>query len=36
MKYLAQYFRPVTWFKGYKYNEKCVVYIFMYDNDHER
>ena len=33
---IAQYFRPVTWCKGYKYNKKCALYIFMYDNDHER
>ena len=32
----AQYFRPVTWCKGYKYNKKCALYIFVYDNDHER
>ena len=30
---IAQYFRPVTWCKGYK---KCALYIFVYDNDHER
>ena len=33
---IAQYFRSVTWCKGYKYNKKCVLYIFVYDNDHER
>ena len=33
---IAQYFRPVTWCKGYKYNKKCTLYIFVYDNDHER
>ena len=33
---ITQYFRPVTWCKGYKYNKKCVLYIFVYDNDHER
>ena len=33
---IAQYFRPVTWCKGYKYNKKCALYIFVYDNDHER
>ena len=33
---IAQYFRPVTWCKGYKYNKKCALYLFVYDNDHER
>ena len=33
---IAQYFRPVTWCKGYKYNKKCALYIFVCDNDHER
>ena len=33
---IAQYFRPVTWCKGYKYNKKCGLYIFVYDNDHKR
>ena len=33
---IAQSFRPVTWCKGYKYNKKCALYIFVYDNDHER
>ena len=33
---IAQYFRPVTWCKGYKYNKKSALYIFVYDNDHER
>ena len=33
---ITQYFRPVTWCKGYKYNKKCALYIFVYDNDHER
>ena len=33
---IAQYFRPVTWCKGYKYNKKCALYIFVYDEDHER
>ena len=33
---IAQYFRPVTWCKGYKYNKKCTLYIFVYDNVHER
>ena len=27
---IAQYFRPVT------YNKKCALYIFVYDNDHEK
>ena len=27
---IAQYFRPVTWCKGYKYNKKCALYIFVY------
>ena len=26
---IAQYFRPVTWCKGYKYNQKCALYIFV-------
>ena len=29
-------FRPVTWCKGYKYNKKCALYVFVYDEDHER
>ena len=33
---IAQYFRPVTWCKGCKYNKKCALYIFVCDNDHER
>ena len=33
---ITQYFRPITWCKGYKYNKKCVLYIFVYDEDHER
>ena len=33
---LTQFFRPVTWCKGYKYNKKCALYIFVYDEDHER
>ena len=24
---IAQYFRPVTWCKGHKYNKKCALYI---------
>ena len=31
---ITRYFRPVTWCKGY--NKKCALYIFVYDNDHER
>ena len=26
---ITQFFRPVTWSKGYKYNNKCALYIFM-------
>ena len=33
---ITQFFRPVTWCKGYKYNKKCTLYIFIYDEDHER
>ena len=33
---ITQYFRPVTWCKGYKYNKKHALYIFVHDNDHER
>ena len=33
---IAQYFRPITWCKAYKYSKKCVLYIFVHDNDHER
>ena len=33
---IAQCFRPVTWCKGYKYNKKCALYIFVYVIDHER
>ena len=33
---ITQFFRPVTWCKGYKYNKKCALYIFIYDEDHER
>ena len=32
---ITQFFRPVTWYKGYKYNKKCALYIFLYDEDHE-
>ena len=33
---ITQFFRPVTGCKGYKYNKKCALYIFVYDEDHER
>ena len=33
---ITQYFRPVTWCKGYKYNKKCALYIFVYDSESER
>ena len=33
---ITQFYRPVTWCKGYKYNKKCALYIFVYDEDHER
>ena len=33
---IAQYFRPVTWCKGYRLSITRSVYIFVYDNDHER
>ena len=33
---ITQFFRPVTWYKGYKYNKKCALYIFVYDEDHGR
>ena len=33
---ITQFFRPVTWCKGYKYNKKCALYIFVYDEDQER
>ena len=33
---ITQFFRPITWCKGYKYNKKCALYIFVYDEDHER
>ena len=33
---ITQFFRPITWCKGYKYNKKCALYIFLYDKDHER
>ena len=33
---ITQFFRRITWCKGYKYNKKCALYIFVYDEDHER
>ena len=33
---ITQYFRPITWCKGYKNNKKCALYIFVYDEDHKR
>ena len=33
---ITQFFRPVTWYKGYKYTKKYALYIFVYDEDHER
>ena len=33
---LTQFFRPITWCKGYKYNKKCTLYLFVYDTEHER
>ena len=33
---IAQYFRSVTWCKGYEYNKKCALYLFVYDDNHER
>ena len=33
---VAQYLGPVTWCKGYKYNKKCALYIFVCDTGHER
>ena len=33
---ITQFFRPITWCKGYKYNKKCALYILVYDEDHER
>ena len=33
---ITQFFRPVTWCKGYKYNKECALYIFVYGEDHER
>ena len=33
---ITQFFRPITWYKGYKYNKKCALFIFVYDEEHER
>ena len=33
---ITQFLRPITWCKGYKYNKKCALYIFVYHEDHER
>ena len=33
---LSQFFRPITWCKGYKYNKMCALYLFVYDTEHER
>ena len=33
---ITQFFRPKAWCKGYKYNKKCALYIFVYDEDHAR
>ena len=33
---ITQYFRPITWFRGYKYSKNCALYLFVYDTDHER
>ena len=33
---ITQFFRPITWFRGYKYNKCCALYLFVYDTDHER
>ena len=33
---ITQFFRPITWCKGYKYSKKCALYIFVYDEDHEK
>ena len=27
---ITQCFRPITWCKGYKYNKKCALYIYIY------
>ena len=28
---ITQFFRPITWCKGYKYNKRCVLYTFVHD-----
>ena len=33
---ITQYFIPITWCKEYKYNKKRALYVFVYDEDHER
>ena len=33
---ITQYFRPITWVRGYKYSKNCALYLFVYDTDHER
>ena len=33
---IAQYFRPITWCRGYKYNKCCTLYLFVCDIDHVR
>ena len=33
---ITQFFRPITWCKGYKYNKKSALYTFVCDEDHER
>ena len=33
---IAQYFRPITWCRGCKYNKCCTLYQFVYDIDHVR
>ena len=33
---VTQYFRPINWFRGYKYSKNCALYLFVYDTDHER
>ena len=33
---ITQFFRPITWCKGYKYNKKCALFISVYDVEPER
>ena len=33
---IAQYFRPVTWCKGYRYNKKCALYISFENSESKR